>query len=118
MPPASTASTTPDRPGGRSRWKIWAIAILVALLALILWMLPTWKAQAEVGAAYAARIGCSCRYVQDRSLASCQRDFEPGMEMVSVEEVEGARAIRGYVPALASRTAHFAGPSGCLLDPR
>src|SRR3546814_11951789 len=53
------------------------------LLGLLIWKFPDFKAQAEVGSAYAARIGCSCRYVQGRSLESCQTDFEPGMDMVS-----------------------------------
>lgn len=90
---------------------------LALILAVVVWKYPAWKAQAEVGAAYGARVGCSCRFVQGRSIESCRTDFEPGMEIVSIEEVEGRRAIHASVPLMASRTAHYDGPSGCLLDP-
>ena len=103
-----------------SRWGgclPWALVLLALLAALLVWKFPSMKAQAELGSAYAARIGCSCRYVQGRSLDSCQTDFEPGMEMVSVGEDPDTKTITGSVPLLASRSAHYAGASGCLLDP-
>src|SRR3546814_4883750 len=80
----------------------WAILLLALLLGLLIWKFPDFKAQAEVGSAYAARIGCSCRYVQGRSLESCQTDFEPGMDMVSVSEDSATKTITGSVPLLAS----------------
>ena len=83
----------------------------------LVWKFPAFRAQAELGSAYAARIGCSCRYVEGRSLASCQSDFEPGMEMVSLNEDPATRTITGSVPLLASRSARYAGASGCLLNP-
>lgn len=126
-PPGSTTTVTPNGAlvappptsapiRARSRWKFWLAATLIALFAALIWYYPTLKAQAEVGAAYGARIGCSCVYVQGRDIASCRTDFEPGMEMVSIELVENARAIRASVPMLANRTARFEGPTGCVLD--
>lgn len=91
------------------------IALIVGGIAI--WKYPSFKAQAELGAGYAARIGCSCRYVQGRDLESCKTDFEPGMEIVSVSDDVAAKAVTGNVPLLATRTARFAGASGCLLDP-
>src|SRR3546814_17481637 len=76
----------PRRPSRWSGCLPWAILLLALLLGLLIWKFPDFKAQAEVGSAYAARIGCSCRYVQGRSLESCKTDFEPGMDMVSVSE--------------------------------
>ena len=119
-PPAGDAA--PERPAPRrpSRWSgclPWAILLLALLLGLLIWKFPDFKAQAEVGSAYAARVGCSCRYVQGRSLESCQTDFEPGMEMVSVSEDPATKTITGSVPLLASRSARYAGASGCLLSP-
>lgn len=87
------------------------------ILGAFLWYLPTLQAQAAAGSAYAARIGCSCRYVEGRPLASCKGDFEPGMGMISMVDVPEKSAVRGYVPLLASRTARFSGASGCLLEP-
>src|SRR3546814_11635334 len=87
------------------------------LFRSLIWKFPSLKAQAELGSAYAARVGCSCRYVQGRTLESCQSDFEPGMEMVSISQDPETKTITGSVPLLASRSAHYAGSSGCLLDP-
>jgi hypothetical protein len=89
--------------------------ILLAAIGYALWQFPTWQALAETGAAYGARIGCSCRYVQGRDIGSCPTDFEPGMEIVSIEDLPEERAVRASVPLLASRTARFEGASGCVL---
>jgi len=103
-----------SRWGGCLPWAI-GLAVLVAIFAI--WKFPSFKAQAELGSAYAARVGCSCRYVQGRSLESCQSDFEPGMEMISLSEDPATRTVTGSVPLLASRSARYAGASGCLLRP-
>ena len=82
----------------------WAIGLAVLLAIFTIWKFPSFKAQAELGSAYAARVGCSCRYVQGRSLDSCQRDFEPGMELVSVAEDPATKTITGSVPLLIWRS--------------
>ena len=116
---APPADSTPSRkkPGRRGGCLPWAIiaAVLIAIFAI--WKFPSFKAQAELGSAYAARVGCSCRYVQGRSLESCQSDFEPGMEMVSLSEDSAMKTVTGSVPLLASRSARYAGASGCLMQP-
>lgn len=118
-PAAPPADATPSRkkPGRRDGCLPWAIigAVLIAIFAI--WKFPSFKAQAELGSAYAARVGCSCRYVQSRSLESCQSDFEPGMEMVSLSEDSSTKTVTGSVPLLASRSARYAGASGCLMQP-
>lgn len=93
------------------------ILLAALLVGGLVWKFPSFKAQAELGSAYAARVGCSCRYVQGRSLESCQSDFEPGMEMVSLAEDPATKTVTGSVPLLASRSARYAGASGCLLRP-
>jgi len=115
-PPATPPYPTkkPSRWGGCLPWAI-GLAVLLAIFAI--WKFPSFKAQAELGSAYAARVGCSCRYVQGRSLESCQSDFEPGMEMVSLSEDPATKTVTGSVPLLASRSARYAGASGCLLRP-
>ncbi|MEQ1508771.1 MAG: hypothetical protein ABL909_00040 [Sphingopyxis sp.] len=112
--PTPPSDSTPNPKPRRWRW-LWLPLVLLAAYAI--WQFPTWKAQAEVGVAYGARIGCSCRFVQGRDMASCATDLEPGMEMVSLDEVEGERAVEASVPLLASRTARFEGASGCVLLP-
>lgn len=115
-PPAEPVSPPkkPSRGGGCLPWAI----IFAALLAIFaIWKFPSFKAQAELGSAYAARVGCSCRYVEARSLDSCQSDFVPGMEMISLSEDPATKTVTGSVPLLASRSARYAGATGCLLRP-
>jgi hypothetical protein len=93
------------------------VVTLILVVGLAIWQYPAFKARAELGAAYAARIGCSCHYVEGRTLESCQTDFEPGMEIVSIANDPATKSVTGSVPLMATRTARFAGASGCLLDP-
>ncbi|QNO28320.1 hypothetical protein EEB18_005040 [Sphingopyxis sp. OPL5] len=122
-PPTSESPIVPERlrkPRRPSRWGgclPWVVILGVLAAIFLIWKFPSFKAQAELGSAYAARVGCSCRYVQGRSLESCQSDFEPGMELVSLAEDPATKTITGSVPLLASRSARFAGTSGCLLRP-
>lgn len=85
-------------------------------LTYLVWSWPNLKAQAEAGAAYGARIGCSCRYVQGRSIESCEEDMEPGMEMVMLDDRPTDRSVTGTVPLMASRTARLRPGFGCMLD--
>lgn len=104
----------PSRWGGCLPWLL-ILAVLIG--GFLIWQFPSFKAQAELGSAYAARTGCSCRYVQGRSLESCATDFEPGMEMVSLAEDPATKTVTGSVPLLASRSARYVGASGCLMQP-
>ena len=115
VPPHLRGRKRPD--GKRGGCLPWAIGFGVLLALFLVWKLPSFKAQAELGSAYAARVGCSCRYVQGRGLDSCQTDFEPGMEMVSLSEDPATKTITASVPLLASRSARYAGASGCLINP-
>ena len=92
------------------------IIVLLVAIAYGIWQLPTWRALAATGAAYGARMGCSCHYVEGRSIASCVHDFEPGMERVNLAAIDGEAGVRASVPLLASRTAHYHPATGCLLD--
>ncbi|HEY0595394.1 hypothetical protein [Sphingopyxis sp.] len=115
--PAPPPVQKPKKPGRWGGCLPWVLVLGVLLAIFAIWKFPSFKAQAELGSAYAARVGCSCRYVQGRSLESCQSDFEPGMEMVSLSEDPATKTVTGSVPLLASRSARYAGASGCLLRP-
>jgi hypothetical protein len=112
--PAPNSTAHPARTG-IARWKLVLGALVLLIAGLIVWQGPGWKRQAEVGAAYGARMGCSCRYVQGRDIASCRTDAEPGMEIVGIEDLPEERAVRASVPLLASRVARFEGATGCVL---
>ena len=90
---------------------------LIALILLVVWRGPGWKAQAQTGAAYGARMGCSCHFIEGRSTDSCTADFEPGMGLVSIKADDEEKSMTAHVPLLASRTARFRPGWGCLLDP-
>lgn len=91
------------------------IGLLV--LGLLMWNWSALRANAAVGAAYGARIGCSCRYVEGREMKSCTADMEPGMAIVHLADVPQERAVTASVPLLASRSARLKPGWGCLLDP-
>jgi hypothetical protein len=91
--------------------------LVVLLIGIAVWKWTEWRARAEVGAAYGARITCSCRYVEGRSPESCAGDTEPGMEIVAIADDPKAKAVTGSVPMMARRTARFRQGYGCLLDP-
>lgn len=86
------------------------------IAAVLVWRGPYWLTQAQVGANYGARIGCSCRFVQGRDLNSCATDFEPGMELVSISETSDPPGIEARVPLLASARARYVAGTGCLLE--
>lgn len=91
-----------------------AIGVLVLGALLLWWNWGGIKAQAELGAAYGARVGCSCRYIEGRDLKSCEGDFEPGMEMVSLSEDADRKRVTGSVPLLASTTVELRKGFGCV----
>ncbi|MCP1469065.1 hypothetical protein J3E64_000736 [Sphingobium sp. OAS761] len=100
------------------KWWTMAAVIALVLLGLFAWQAPGLVARARLGAAYGARITCSCRYVEGREMGSCGDDKEPGMALVRLTDRPDSRAVEATVPLLATRTARFRPGWGCLLDPR
>jgi hypothetical protein len=90
---------------------------LIALLSLILlWLIFNFadiKAQAQLGASYASHVACSCRYIEGRPLDACYKDFEPGMELVSLTDDPDNKRISASVPLLAHAVAERRGDFGC-----
>jgi hypothetical protein len=65
------------------------------------------RPQLELGTGYAARVACGCRYVANRPLADCRRDFEPGMEPIQLSEDTAKKTVTASVPLIASRSVRF-----------
>lgn len=113
-------ATATSRSPASANWPLrrkakYAGAGLAALL--LLWIgfnFSDIKGQARLGAAYGAHIACSCRYIEGRPLASCKRDFEPGMELVSLSDDPANKRITASVPLLAQAVAERRGAFGCI----
>lgn len=102
----------------KARHALWfLLAILIVAVAgagLYGW---SRKAQLDLGTGYAARVACGCRYMGNRPLASCYRDFEPGMEVIGLSENSATRTITASVPLIASRAVTFDPVLGCQPEP-
>lgn len=96
-----------------------ALSVL-ALLAMILAAVFAYnysfiKGQLGIGTAYGARVACSCHYVGGRDLTDCEKDFEPGMEVIGLSLDGEKRRVTASVPLLASATAEFREGWGCVM---
>jgi hypothetical protein len=91
--------------------------LLVATVAFAIWRWPHWRAWGEAGSAYAARITCSCRYVEGRDPESCAREIKEDAALVSVTSVPEEKAIVGTVPLLGKAKAIYKAGYGCLMQP-
>lgn len=100
----------------RRNWPriLFGLALVIAV-AVALYHAPI-AALARTGAAFGARTACSCRYIAGRTLADCEKDFEPGMEAVFLSDDEAAKSVTARVPLIASDTARFRPGYGCVLD--
>jgi hypothetical protein len=108
-PPASASRRPP-----RLRWLVLGLVLIAAILAMFWTPLNGF---ARTGAAYGARVACSCRYLGGRDIGDCRKDFEPGMELVLLSEDKAERSVTATFPLLASETARLHKGEGCRLDP-
>ena len=111
MPPAAEAA----KRGFTIRPKWIALLLLVLVIAYVAIQFPIFKKKAELGSAYAAQVGCSCHFMEGRSIASCEGDLEEAAWMVSMTADDSKGTVTGSVPILASRTAHYDKLMGCQL---
>lgn len=117
-PPYGQASPGLAKQPRRSRmWRAlpWLALVVLALAAIFGKRIGEY---AETGAAYGARIGCSCHYVGGRSLSDCRDDFEPGMELVTLSADADDRSVTARFAFLASDIATFTEGAGCVLARR
>ena len=112
----ATANPSASKPR-RFRRRTWLIVALVALAALLAAVWGPLNGYAAVGTAYGAHVACSCRYAGGRNLADCEKDFEGGMELVSLSEDRAAKSVTASFPLLGSTTATYREGWGCVLEP-
>ena len=101
----------------RRIWPSVLLALVVLAAALGWYYRQPIAGYTAIGAAYGARTACSCRYVAGRNLDDCEKDFEPGMELVFLSDDEEERSVTARVPLLSSATARYREGFGCVLDP-
>lgn len=89
----------------------------LAIALALAWFWRPLHGYARVGTAYGARVACSCRFEGGRSLGDCRKDFEPGMELITLSEDAAAKSVTARFPLLASDTATYREGEGCRLDP-
>jgi hypothetical protein len=93
-----------------------------ALLAVLLlsaagaFVWPQLRSYGLTGASYGARVACSCRFVGGRPLGDCRKDFESGMELMTLSEDPAARSVTARFPLIASQTAAYREGWGCVLE--
>jgi hypothetical protein len=110
----ATANPSPAKPSHGRRWPWTAGAALAILIA---WFWSPLNGFAITGAAYGARVACSCHYLGGRSLDDCRKDFEPGMELVILSADKDAKSVTARFPMLATQTAKYTEGHGCRLEP-
>jgi hypothetical protein len=95
-----------------------ALGILILCALIMVWKWSDWRASAQAGSAYAARLTCSCRFVEHRSAKSCARDVDEDAGAVTITEDTQAKRITGSVPLLGKASAQYKEGFGCLMLPQ
>ena len=110
-------STIGQRWPGRRIWPRALLAVVVLGAATAWYYREPIAGYSETGTAFGARTACSCRYVAGRPLGDCEKDFEPGMEVVFLSDDPQTKSVTARVPLLASATAQYREGFGCVLEP-
>ncbi len=102
------------------RRRIWPQIVLATavLVAGVGWVYrEPIEGYTTTGTAFGARMACSCRYIAGRGLEDCEKDFEPGMEVVLLSDDPETKSVTARVPLIASATATYREGFGCMLEP-
>lgn len=113
-----SASRRSARGGQRKRsWWPWLLLLVVAVAASLayIYRAPI-TGYAGAGAAYSARVACSCRFVAGRSLEDCAKDKLAGMELITLSEDAEAKSVTARFPLIVSETASYREGYGCVLE--
>jgi hypothetical protein len=92
------------------------IFVIAALAIAVFFYARSQKPLLQLGVGYGARVACGCRYIGNRSLEDCKKDFEPGMELISLSEDVASKTVTASVPLIASRSARYDPVLGCVVE--
>ena len=98
------------------RWP-WVLLVLIVVVVAIGWYFRApITGYAQIGTAYAARVGCSCRFVAGRDLSDCEKDKLGGVELVTLVDDVDAKSVTARFPLITSDTATYREGYGCVLE--
>jgi len=100
----------------RSRGWLWLALIAALIVGLAWWFRAPIGGYSGVSTAYAARVGCSCRFVGGRDLDDCKKDKLAGMELVTLVDDVDAKSVTARFPLISSTTATYREGYGCVLE--
>ena len=96
--------------------------ILIVLVVLVLLAGGLWQfwlrdqvAFGQMATAYGAKMVCSCRFVAERDMASCQTDFTVDVSPFTFREGDGYVEVSVLGGLVASRADHIPG-LGCRVS--
>lgn len=112
--PTTPSLTIAPQRTRRLRWIVIGLGLIAVLVAVFLSPI---RSYATTGASYGARVACSCRFAGGRGLSDCSKDFEPGMELVTLSEDVEARSVTARFALITSETATYREGWGCVLEP-
>jgi hypothetical protein len=119
------ATAKVNRTGDRQPSRRKRNLVLLVLLAAATVLGYSWgdlRQEARISTAYGARVACTCRYISNRALESCQGDLAAAglgrtASFMRLSENAEAKTVSAGVPLLASQSAAYTKGSGCLLEP-
>lgn len=112
----ATGKTVHYREGKPARWpRVLAAVLLLVAVAVLVWAMLSYRAQARQDAARAARLACVCRYVSNLPLDTCEERMGSGS--LSLTENPEERSMTAGYPLMPSQTARYAKGPGCQLEP-
>lgn len=115
--PAASPGPVPSSTQPRRRALRWVFVLLAILVGAGAFIWPQLHGYALTGTAYGARVACSCRFVGGRPLGDCRKDFEPGMDLITLSEDSAAHSVTARFPLIARQTATYREGWGCVLEP-
>lgn len=112
----ATAKNNSNGGTSKTRIAVYLVAFFVLVLAGVFFFnLKFIQGQLDVGTAYGARVACSCHYIGGRDIQDCEKDFEPGMEVIGLSVDEEKKRVTASVPLMESATAEFHEGWGCII---
>ena len=112
----ATVKGTSRNPLARKRIALYFGGLfLLVLIALFAYNFSFIKGQMDVGTAYGARVACSCHYIGGRDIEDCRKDFETGMEVISLSRDDERKRVTASALLIESATAEFREGWGCVM---